>query len=187
MALTALTWQEYIAQFDIILQHNSTNTLYNNPDYLNYVKLNKSRMSRWLKSMQIPQDLVEKIKHINQPQEWLLIAEPWCGDAAHNNPFIYAMSELNENIDLKLFLRDDNLELMDQYLTNGGRSIPKLIVRDKQGHDLLTWGPRPQDAQDLLRTLKNNEATLETIMNELQQWYNTDKGEQLFKELNELL
>ena len=187
MALTVLTWQAYLDQFDSILEHKSKNALYNNPDYLNYVKLNKSRMSRWLKSLEIPRELVNKIKQLNHSQEWWLITEPWCGDAAHNNPFIYALSQLNEKIDLKLFLRDDNLELMDQYLTNGGRSIPKLIVRDPTGKDLFVWGPRPQEAQNLLIELKNNEASLDTIMNELQQWYNSNKGEQLFKEFNELL
>jgi hypothetical protein len=74
------------------------------------------------------------------------------------------------------------------YLTNGGRSIPKLIVRDAKGNDLFTWGPRPKEAQNIhLRQMNDENMSKEEKKIELQNWYNKDKGESTQEELLELL
>ena len=44
------------------------------------------------------------------------------------------------NIDMSLLIRDENLELMDQYLTNGTtRAIPIFIFIDKDGNEQAVW------------------------------------------------
>ena len=83
----------------------------------------------------------------------------------------------------ELQLRDAEPFLINSYLTNGGKSIPKLIARNEDGTDLFTWGPRPAAAQALMDRLKKEGADFETIKTGLQNWYNADKGRSLQGEL----
>lgn len=169
-------WNEYLSSFDDILSDKVQDSPYDSEAYLEYVKLNKSRMNRWLKTGQVLSDAKEIIERIKEPQHWYVITEPWCGDAAHNLPFIYFLSELNDNVQLTLILRDSAPEWMDEYLTNGSRSIPKLIVRDGKEEDIFTWGPRPNECQKLAIELKKQEVENAEAKKRIQQWYNQDKG-----------
>ena len=56
-----------------------------------------------------------------------------CGDAAHVLPVLNKFAENDTTITLSILLRDDNEELMDRFLTNGTRSIPKLIILNADG------------------------------------------------------
>ena len=106
-----------------------------------------------------------------------MLTEGWCGDAAQNLPVINKMADLNENITLKIVLRDENLDLMDLFLTNGGRAIPKLIALDKDNNLLDTWGPRPAVATKMVADYKTKHGALDAQLKEdLQVWYNKDKG-----------
>lgn len=120
---------------------------------IEYAKMNIVRMNRWDKTTKLNDELKELLQNV-PTQKWLVINEGWCGDAAQNLPVINKMAELNENINLEIILRDQNLDIMDEYLTNGGRSIPKLIVIDEHNEILFTWGPRPQKMQDKVVELK---------------------------------
>src|SRR5690554_6935139 len=155
--------------------------------YLDYFKLNRSRQRRWLKTAEINADLAQIIKSIDKKQTWYLITEPWCGDAAHNVPFIYKMTELNPNIELKIVWRDTAPYMIEDYLTNGGKSIPKLVIRDENEKDLHVWGPRPAECQTLYEQLKAENADFEKQKIELQNWYNKDKGQSVQKEFVEML
>jgi hypothetical protein len=75
-------------------------------------------------------------------------------------------------------LRDENIELMDLFLTNGGRSIPKLIALDKENNVINSWGPRPTVATKMVADYikKNGVLDLE-FKQDLQIWYNKDKGQ----------
>lgn len=159
---------------------------YTNPVYMHYAKLNVSRMNRWWKQLQLSEELSVYIKSLSSPQTWIIIAEPWCGDAAPAIPFIVKLAELNPLIQYDIHLRDAEPFLIEQYLTNGAKSIPKLIVRDAQGQDLFTWGPRPASAQDLVDELVRTKVEMEVKAMQLQNWYNKDKGEEMQRELMEL-
>lgn len=177
----------YQQLFDQILEDEQPGYPYSNPAYLNYTKLNRSRMRRWDKQLQLPAALVEKITALKAPQHWVIITEPWCGDAAHILPYLMRMASLSDKITYEIVLRDTEPFLIDSYLTNGGKSIPKLVVRDVDGNDLFTWGPRPAGAQQLLNNLKQEGADGETTKLALQHWYNEDAGRELCAELIELL
>ncbi len=177
-----MNFEEYVAYFEAVLAEPEKHPLYSDPEYLNYTKLNWSRMNRWLKRFDVQEEVKQQIAAIAEPQQWLLITEPWCGDAAHTVPQIVKMAALNSNIQLDIQLRDAEPYLISDYLTNGGKSIPKLIVRNVAGEDLFIWGPRPQSAQELFQQMNAEQKTFEELKEALQRWYNADKGEELQKE-----
>lgn len=182
-----MNYQDYLQLFNHILSDDNPQAPYDDADYLNYTKLNASRIKRWDKTLGLDSELVDLVKKINHKQHWIIIAEPWCGDAAHILPFLIRVIGLNDLISYDIQLRDKYPFLIDDYLTNGSKSIPKLIVRNEQGEDLMTWGPRPKGAEDVVLDLKSKNADFEQMKIELQNWYNDDKGNEIQKELLHLL
>ena len=181
-----MNFEAYRELFDTILSGKEQASPYNDPAYLQYTELNRSRMNRWLKQGQLRPSLVEFLEKNDQPQQWVLITEPWCGDAAHSVPFLARLAQISPLVKLEIQLRDSGSEI-DRYLTNGGRAIPYLIIRDPEGKDLATWGPRPKACQDLFHRLKTEEVASDERKIQIQNWYNEDKGQSLQRELYELL
>lgn len=178
-----MTFQEYVDYFDQILASPEDYDPYGNEEYLNYTKLNWSRMNRWLKRFEPKDAMKSLIASITEPQHWIVITEPWCGDAAHSVPQLYQMVRNNPNIDFEIQLRDSEPFLIEDYLTDGSKSIPKLIIRNDVGHDKVIWGPRPEPLQRIYMQMKDEERPFEEIKEALQKWYNEDKGEILQREL----
>ncbi len=160
---------------------------YNNPDYLNYLKLNLARQQRWLKIGVLSNELSAAIKNITHPQVWTVITEPWCGDSAHTIPFIQRISELNTLIKVDYQLRDSPPFLIERYLTHGAKSIPKLIIQDDTGKNIAIWGPRPAACQLLNDQLERDHVEMHEKKIALQEWYNADKGKSFQKELLDLI
>ncbi|HLS93960.1 MAG TPA: thioredoxin family protein [Sphingobacterium sp.] len=178
-----MTFQEYLDYFEQILESPEDFDPYGNPEYLNYTKLNWSRMNRWLKRFE-PNDAIKTaVAAITESQHWIVITEPWCGDAAHSVAQLYQIVKNNPNIDFEIQLRDAEPFLIEDYLTNGGKSIPKLVIRNDVGHDKFIWGPRPKPLQELFVSMKEKGASFDDIKEAMQKWYNEDKGEVLQQEL----
>jgi hypothetical protein len=123
------------------------------------------------------------------PGEWKLIVltEDWCLDATSTIPPVVALAEAASNLDLRVLDRDDNLELMDEHLTNGrARSIPVVIVLDGEGVERAWWGPRPADLQAWFygdgQSMDPKDRT-----RELRKWYARDRGQTTVREIVELL
>ena len=184
-----MNFAAYSAYFEHILHTpiDSQKAPYNNADYLDYTKLNFSRMNRWFKKGELAIDLLQTVAAIDAPQQWIVITEPWCGDAAHNVPFIEMVAATTPLITVSYVLRDTPPFLIEEYLTNGTKSIPKLIIRDGQGKDLVTWGPRPANCQLMYAALLKKQADFDTVKVEIQNWYNGNKGVELQQELRELI
>jgi|SRR5690606_5038490 len=182
-----MDFQTYLAEFGRILDDPTPPAPYDNAAYLDYARLNWSRMNRWLKKGTLSGSLIETIERIQRPQQWIVITEPWCGDAAHSVPFIQLAAQLNPLIAVNYELRDSEPFRINEYLTNGSKSIPKLVIRDSQGADLATWGPRPVECQKLYDQLKAENADFETQKVALQTWYNDDKGQSVQRELDIIL
>ncbi|MCB9261947.1 MAG: thioredoxin family protein [Flavobacteriales bacterium] len=182
----SFSYTEYRQMMDDLLAEGKT-TGGNQDDYMiEYTKLNQKRMQRIEKTVKILPELEERIKKV-KPQTWLILTEAWCGDAAQNLPIIDALSKHNHNIKVELILRDENLEIMDQFLTNGGRSIPKVIAIDSENEILFTWGPRPKEAQQLFLESKASGKSHDEFATELHGWYARDKGISIQKEFYALL
>lgn len=155
---------------------------------VNYTKLNFSRMKRILKTTPISEDVSSTINCLSDKLTWIVLAESWCGDAAQNIPVFAKITAANPNISLRILLRDENPEVMNQYLTNGGMSIPKLICVDKDLKELGTWGPRPKFLQDWLYENKANpKMEMSELKEQFQVWYTKDKGQTLQKEMVSLM
>lgn len=182
------SYQEYKTLVStLLLEGKSTGP--NQSEFLtNYSMLNDRRMKRLDKTVKITEETKSFIYGVTEPQTWLVITEGWCGDAAQNLPVIHKMAELNNNINLQLVLRDDNLALMDLFLTNGGRSIPKLIALDTNLDILFTWGPRPSIATKMVADYKEKNGALDAqFKQDLQVWYNKNKGINVQEDFVELL
>jgi|TARA_B110000971_G_C19941858_1_gene469100 hypothetical protein len=157
-------------------------------DLTNYSRLNDRRMKRLDKTIKISEEVMLAFQKLKQPQTWLVLTEGWCGDAAQNIPVLNKIAEATEQIDLKIVLRDEHLPLMDLFLTNGGRSIPKLIALDKDNNVIDSWGPRPTTATKMAVDYKEKNGALDLVFKEdLQVWYNKDKGKSVQEDFVNLI
>lgn len=180
-----MTFQEYTNYFKRIIETAPDQQVapYDNPAYIDYTKLNWSRMNRWLKAGKLSDKLKDAVRSINSPQHWIVITEPWCGDAAHSVPFIELAARENPQISITYELRDSEPFRINNYLTLGSKSIPKLVIQDAEGNDLGSWGPRPKDCQEVYAGLLAENADFEKIKTEIQHWYNANKGADIQDEL----
>ncbi|MDO6675406.1 thioredoxin family protein [Tenacibaculum sp. 1_MG-2023] len=184
----ALSYSEYRDLVSDLLAQGKSTGPNQSDDLLNYSKLNDKRMKRLDKTVKLTEETLAKIKDVKEPQTWLVLTEGWCGDAAQNLPVINKIAEENPNINLKLVLRDENLELMDEFLTNGGRSIPKLIALNQENEVINTWGPRPTTATKMVVDYKEKHGSLDAdFKTDLQVWYNKNKGENTQEDLVSML
>jgi len=157
-------------------------------DLLNYSKLNDRRMTRLDKTIQLSQETLLGLKKIDKPITCLVLTEGWCGDAAQTLPVISKVADESDLITLKIIFRDEHEQLMSQFLTNGGKSIPKLLVLNSQNKVLNTWGPRPNTATKMVQDYKNKYGQLDAAFKQqLQVWYNKDKGVNIQEDMLGLL
>lgn len=157
-------------------------------DLLKYSELNETRMNRLEKTIEVTPETKAKLQNLDKKYIWLVLSEGWCGDAAQIVPVIHKMSEATDKVELKIALRDDNDDLMQHFLTNGGKAIPKLIVLDAETLEVvLDWGPRPHGAKQLILDYKATHRVVdEPAKIELQKWYLHDKGISIQNEIVEM-
>ncbi len=136
-----------------------------------YIKLNYQRCSRIQKTYRVSEPLRKLIQRIARPQLWMAITEPWCGDSAQTIPYIAAMAALNPQIEFKLISREENPDIMELYLTDGKRSIPKIVAFDEEGRELFQWGPRPAELQKIFEANRARHAPREEIQKTIHLWY----------------
>ncbi|HMI07663.1 MAG TPA: thioredoxin family protein [Flavobacterium sp.] len=154
-----------------------------------YSELNEARMNRLDKKMVILEENIQKLLALKKNYIWLVLSEGWCGDAAQILPVMNKMASIAPNIDLKIVFRDENESLMHAFLTNGAKSIPKLIVLDAETLNVHgSWGPRPKGATDLFISYRRQYGKIdETAKTELQLWYLHDKGVGTQTEISDLM
>ncbi len=185
----SLSYAEYLKLTEELLSQGKITGPNQSADYVHYTNLNFHRMKRLDKTVEINAELKSLIAQIQFPQTWLVISEAWCGDAAQNVPLLQKIADLSNKIELKIILRDENIEVMDLYLTNGGRSIPKLIALENETlNELYTWGPRPASIQNVMNELKATNITeISEIVEKIQIAYNHDKSQSFQNEFVTLL
>ena len=185
----ALSYEDYrLMVGNLALEGKSTGSV-QSEELGNYTLLNDQRMKRLDKTIKIDANSELKIKGVDQKITWLVLTESWCGDAAQTIPVMNKVASLNKNISLRLVLRDQNLELMEQFLSNGAMAIPKLIsIDDATGNIIGEWGSRPTIANKMVEDYKGKYGNLSPdFKQDLQVWYNKDKGRNTLSDLLSLL
>jgi hypothetical protein len=182
------TFAEYLKLIDDLLAEGKTTGENQSEAMFNYGKLNRRRMKRLEKTIELNESLKDAARKNNRKMIWLIITEGWCGDAAQNIPIIEKIAAENPNIETGYVLRDENLELMDKYLTHNARSIPKLIALDAETlEEIGVWGPRPQAAMDYFFEMKHQVLEKSRMMENMQRWYLQDDEQSLQAEFETLL
>jgi hypothetical protein len=184
----SMTFDEYVAQIDRLLADGKTTGPKQSEEMFGYARLNRQRMWRLEKTVRLEPETIMMTAANERKMFWLIITEGWCGDAAQNIPVIEKIAAESANIETRYILRDENLELIDRFLTNGARSIPKLIAVDAVTYEVLgTWGARPARAQQFFDELKAQGLEKAEISERLQRWYNEDKSRSIQREFVDLV
>ncbi|MEZ4793505.1 MAG: thioredoxin family protein [Gelidibacter sp.] len=185
----SIPYSQYRTEVADLAANNATSGNEKTEALVNYTLLNDRRMKRWDKTIKVSDEVKRKVSNFEGNVTWLVLTESWCGDAAHVIPVINKIAELSQNIHLKLVYRDENEALMNQFLTNGSKSIPKLIMIDNRSGEVMdTFGPRPSEATQMVMDYKKKHGVLTPeFKEELQHWYNTDKGQNTIGDLLKLL
>jgi hypothetical protein len=179
-----MTYEAYRQFINSLLEKEQTTGPNQSPEMVAYTHLNERRMKRLDKTHQVGSALCSAVSNLPK-QNWLVISEAWCGDAAQSLPILHKIANCNSAISFRIVLRDEHPELMEHYLTEGGKSIPILIRMNADFTDQLgIWGPRPAPAQEMLRDFKaQKDETYEQFAQRLHAWYAKDKGELIESEL----
>lgn len=185
----AYNYSEYSDLMSTLTKEKKTSGSKQSDSLIGYTKLNYLRMKRIYKTTVIDDVLTDRAQSIDKPVIWLVLVESWCGDVAQNLPVLARVAELSEHIDLRIILRDENPDIMNAFLTNGGRAIPKLVILDAHTlEEMGTWGPRPAPFQKMAMDQKANPIMTYAEFSELvQRKYLDDRTETIQKELTELL
>lgn len=187
-AESAISFAAYEKLVDDLLADGKTTGSNQSDAMVGYGRLNRQRMDRLAKTITIDDTVKRSISANEREMIWLIITEGWCGDAAQNVPVIEKVAAESGKIDTRYILRDENLELMDEFLTGGARSIPKLIALDPSTFEIIfTWGPRPAAAHEVYVQMKSDGTEKAVILEEMQRWYNADKGVSIQREFEVLI
>lgn len=171
---SAYTYSGYRQLIDDLLAQGKTTGPQQTPELVAYAGLNVQRMRRLDKTVKVLPELAAAIAGLTNQYIWLIITEGWCGDAAQIVPVLEAAASAG-HLTTRYVLRDDNPDLIDQYLTAGSRSIPKLVVlRADTLAEAAHWGPRPAPAHELILKLKAEGLSHEEYILQLHTWYAHD-------------
>lgn len=186
---TAMTYEDYRDLMRSLVVDKKATGVEQSDALANYTLLNDKRMKRLGKTTKIEGEALTIIKEIDTKITWLVLTESWCGDAAQTMPIMQKIAEENSNIDLKVILRDEHLDLMQHFMYNNTLSIPKLIAIHADTQEIIgDWGPRPQKLTKIVETYKNENGSLTPeFKEEIQVWYTKDKGQSTITDLVQLL
>lgn len=127
---------------------------------------------------------VERLEEIGGRWRLIAITEDWCGDASNTVPVVARLAEDSPRVELRVVERDANTELMDQYLTDGSRSIPVVVILNEDLEPAGHWGPRPEELQEFVISEKGKgDRPVDEIYRDTRKWYARDAGETTLREL----
>lgn len=183
----SISYDAYIELVGKLVETNATTGNDQSEVLANFTKLNYKRMRRLNKTVQVSDQLVKTVSALPFNMKWVVVAEAWCGDAAQNIPYIALLAEACANVEIRIVLRDENLEFMDNHLTNGARSIPKVIIfKADDLEEIISWGPRPAFIQEQVIAFKKDapvDLSFEKFAESIHGWYAKDKNHALETEL----
>lgn len=150
---------------------------------IHFLTYNWKRQARVHEEYTPSDELRDALDDVDEPQLWMVLTEPWCGDSAFLLPVVADAAQLHDDVALRILNRDDNLDVMDEYLTGGSRSIPKLVAFSEEGEELFTWGPRPEGARTLFADLREAHDEKRDAIAELLEYYRSGGWREADEEL----
>lgn len=160
------------------------------PAFLESTKMSIQRMKKWDKIFKVSDEMLSSLDQIEENWTWYMITEGWCGDASQILPVVAKIAAQSDRIELKLLLRDENTQIMEKYLTNGGMAIPVLVaVNNVTGQELPHWGPRPDEIKAKLEAWKKESPDFKKseLSKQLHLWYAKDKGISIQHDIHRLV
>lgn len=163
---------------------------YTYDEFRRRVQKHESLWNGVFEHLEIPEDARVRLENLPDRRHVLVLAEDWCGDAASLVPILARLAHDHAGqLDLRVLERDENLDIMDRYLSHGGRSIPVAIVYDQEMKELGWWGPRPAPAQamfrDKIRAFRAGELEdrAADVYRPILKWYRQDRGRHTIDEI----
>lgn len=184
------SYSEFVEFTEKLVEEKRTTGANQSEAYLDYTRMCLQRMNRWNKTAKVSEKMTHLMESIKESQIWLIITEAWCGDGAQSIPYLAKLVELNPKIKLRIIMRDEYPEIMDAYLTNGARSIPKLVAFSEDLKvELFTWGPKPLYLMNRHKEYKHDSKGLSYsgFLEEIHLWYAKNKNQDLEAELFPLI
>lgn len=130
--------------------------------------------------------LLEKAKTLLGRFHIAVLAEDWCGDVVRNLPVLARLFADHPRVHLRIFWASENKDIWQRHLTDGGWSIPKLIVYDGDFVERGSWGPRPLECQRIL-TENRSALPMSEIYGRIRDWYESNEDRDLVEEVVSLL
>lgn len=184
------SYSEFVQFTQQLVEEKRTTGANQSEAYLEYTRMCLQRMNRWNKTAKVSEKMTQLMESIKESQIWLIITEAWCGDGSQSIPYLAKLVELNPKIKLRIIMRDEYPEIMDAYLTNGARSIPKLVAFSEDLKvELFTWGPKPLYLMNRHKEYKHDSKGLSYsgFLEEIHLWYAKNKNQDLEVELFPLI
>lgn len=184
------SYSEFVEFTEKLVEEKRTTGANQSEAYLDYTRMCLQRMNRWNKTAKVSAKMTHLMESIQESQIWLIFTEAWCGDGAQSIPYLAKLAELNPKIKLRIIMRDEYPEIMDAYLTNGARSIPKLVAfTEDLKVELFTWGPKPLYLMNRHKEYKHDSKGLSYsgFLEEIHLWYAKNKNQDLEAELFPLI
>lgn len=183
-----LTFDQYLEEFrQFAAEHTRTGSGAPGGIQTDHLVLNLHRTERILRSYEPQEATTRAVCRIAAPQLWMILTEYSCGDSAQVIPVIARIAAFNPAIDLRILFRDANMDIMDLYLTNGTRGIPKLVAFAADGRELFQWGPRTEDARRIFQEGIAAGTPKNEVVERVHLFYGRDRGKSVERELFEIL
>ncbi|MDH1881411.1 thioredoxin family protein [Empedobacter sp. GD03797] len=181
-----LSYEDYITRVEDDLENEIEND--DPKEYVQYYALGLQRMNRIFKTFSLNPAQETRVKSTSNNLKLLIITEGWCGDASQILPVVEKLTNALQ-VSTHYVLRDENLELMEKYKTNGAASIPIIIGVNEENEEAFRFGPRPQAGMEMLARFKSNPDTYsaDDFHEDLQKYYNNNKGEDIVNEILDLI
>lgn len=138
-----------------------------------------------LRRAEIDEEAVEAVRSAGV-HNVLVITEPWCGDSLAIFPVVSTLFG-RAGSEIRVVRRDEHTDLIDQYLTRGGRAIPIVLVLDETYAERFRWGPRPAPAQQIVddhrEDVKAERIEKMEVHKKIRSFYGSDKGRTIVAEI----
>jgi Thioredoxin len=112
--------------------------------YLGRMRMNRDRFQQALETATVGPEQASVLDRLGRPTRLLVITEDWCGTSLAYVPGVAKLVTGRPEIEMRIFLRDENPDVMDQFLKRGlYRSIPVFAFFDDDMNELARFIEQP--------------------------------------------